>query len=53
MLVTNHKNTKADVLITFTNNYGDNLRMNMIDNATTPEKRTATEFRWRKTFNPD
>ena len=46
--VTNHKETSADIIVIFSNGYGDNLRITMENNASAPEKRSASEYRWRK-----
>lgn len=51
MKVTNHKETSAQVVVIFSNNYADNLRITMLDNAAAPEKRSATQYRWTKTLN--
>lgn len=36
MTVTNHKDTKADVVVIFSNGYADNLRITMLNNADAP-----------------
>lgn len=54
MKVTNRKTTKADIIIIFSNGYGDNLKIQMTSaNALAPEKVSAGEFRWRKTLAAD
>lgn len=53
MTVTNHKDVKADVIVILSNGYADNLRVTMVGGAAAPEKVSATEYRWKKTLNPD
>lgn len=53
MTVTNHKDVKADVVVIFSNGYADNLKITMVGGAAAPEKVSATEYRWKKTLNPD
>lgn len=48
--VTNHKDINADVVVIFSNGYGDNLKLKMNGSTPTPEKISASEFRWRKTL---
>lgn len=36
MTVTNRKDTKADVIVIFSNGYNDNLRITMIGSAPAP-----------------
>lgn len=47
MTVNNHKEIKADVVVIFSNGYGDNLRIKMTSGSN-PEKVSTTEYRWRK-----
>lgn len=49
MTVNNHKEIKADVVVIFSNGYGDNLRIKMTSGSN-PEKVSASEYRWRKTL---
>lgn len=53
MTVTNRKDVKADVIVILSNGYADNLRISMVDGAAAPEKVSASEYRWKKTLNPD
>lgn len=42
MKVTNHKETSADIIVIFSNGYGDNLKITMNNNAAAPEKKSAS-----------
>ncbi len=54
MKVVNHKDVKADVVVIFNNNYGDNLKITtMSGTAAAPEKVSAQEYRWKKTLAPN
>lgn len=50
--VTNHKETESDIVVVFANSYADNLRITMINKAEEPEKKSASEYRWRKLLAP-
>jgi hypothetical protein len=53
MKVSNRKNTKAEVVIIFSNGYGDNLKLTMINSTAAPQKISASEYRWTKTLAVD
>lgn len=53
MKVNNHKDVKADVVVIFSNGYGDNLKLKMNGSDAAPEKVSASEYRWRKTLAPN
>lgn len=50
MRVSNRKDVKADVIVIFSNGYGDNLSLKMKDGSLAPEKVSASEYRWRKSL---
>lgn len=50
LVVRNHKNVAADVVIVFNNMYGDNLKMDTMEK---PAKVSAMEYKWRKTLQAD
>lgn len=42
MNVNNHKDVKAEVVIIFSNGYGDNLRITMLNDGPQPQKVSAS-----------
>lgn len=50
MTVKNHKEIEADVVVIFSNGYGDNLKLTMANGAANPTKISASEYRWTKTL---
>ena len=53
MTVKNHKDTEAEVVIIYSNSYADNLKFQWLEENVELEKRTSTEFRWKKVLQPD
>jgi hypothetical protein len=53
MKVINHKDTKADIVIIFSNGYADNLKLSVDKATAAPQKISASEYRWTKTLLHD
>ena len=53
MTVKNHKDTEAEVVIIYSNSYADNLKFQWLEENVELEKKTSTEFRWKKVLQPD
>jgi hypothetical protein len=53
MKVINHKDTKADIVVIFSNGYADNLKLSVDKATAAPQKVSASEYRWTKTLSPD
>ena len=53
MKVINHKDTKADIVIIFSNSYADNLKLSVDKANIAPQKVSASEYRWTKILAPN
>ena len=52
MVVTNHKETAAEVVIKYFNGYGDNLKIQW-NNEDDLERVSSSEYEWKKVMQPD
>ena len=53
MTVKNHKDTEAEIVIIYSNYYNDDLQISWEDNDVELEKKSSSEYKWKKVVQPD